>query len=72
MKDTEKQDLLLQLGKRIKQLREEKGLTQYQCYSDTNIHFGRLEQGRNNVSYITLIAVCKYFDISLKDFFENQ
>ncbi len=69
--DTKNKELLLWLAKRIKSLRTNKGLTQLQCFNDTNIHFGRIEQGNRDISFLTLYKICRYLNISHKDFFED-
>lgn len=56
---------------RIKELTEEHGVTLEQFYNDTNIHLSRIESTRPNISVSTLNAVCKYFKISLSDFFKG-
>lgn len=66
-----KEELQLVLAKRIKQLRIEKGVTQENAYGDTGIHFGRIEQGKRDPSYTTLIKISKYFNLKLEDFFGN-
>lgn len=45
-------------------LRKKRNLTQEECFNDTGIHFARIEQGKINISYLTLISICKYFDIT--------
>jgi len=72
MKDDNKKELLVDLARRIKGLRKVRNLTQEDCYNDTGIHFARIEQGKRDISYTTLVKICKYFNISLKDFFENN
>ncbi len=69
--DTKNKELLLWLARRIKSLRTSKGLTQLQCFNDTNIHFGRIEQGNRDISFLTLYKICCYLEISHKDFFKN-
>lgn len=71
MKQLRDQDLLLDIAKRIKELREGKGLTQEEVYIDTQIHIARIETARVNISVSTLKALCDYFDITLSDFFKN-
>lgn len=66
-----KKELLTELAKRVKTLRTERSLTQEDAYNDSGIHFGRIEQGKNNISFTTLYKICNYFDISLENFFEN-
>lgn len=72
MKDDNKRELLLDLATRIKMLRKQRNLTQEDCYNDTGIHFARIEQGKRDVSYTTLVKICSYFDISINDFFSRN
>ncbi len=62
---------LLWLAKRVKELRTSKNLTQLQCYLDTNIHFGRIEQGKRDISFTTLCKICEYLEITPNDFFNT-
>ena len=63
------QNLLNQIARRVKTLREARGITQEQFFFDTKIHIGRVETGRVNLSVSTLAAICQYFEIDLTDFF---
>jgi transcriptional regulator with XRE-family HTH domain len=60
--------LLQKIALVIKKLREKYELTQEDVYNDTNIHVGRIETARGNVSVSTLSALCKYFNLSLSKF----
>ncbi len=60
---------LLKLAHKVKKLRTEKGVTQEDAYNDTGIHFGRIEQGKRDVSYTTLLKISIYFELSLQEFF---
>ncbi|HHC78605.1 MAG TPA: XRE family transcriptional regulator [Flavobacteriia bacterium] len=65
-----KDDILLKkIALCIKQIRKDAAITLDDFYVDTGIHLARIEQGKTNISIITLSAICNYFDISLKDFF---
>ena len=64
-------ELLLKIAQRIKQLREEKGVSQDVFYIDTDIHIARIETGKLNITVSTLKAICEYFEISLCDFFRE-
>lgn len=55
----------------IKKIRQSKNLSQEEVYLDTEIHCGRLEQGKQNVTICTLKRLCDYFQISLSDFFKE-
>ena len=63
--------LIEKIALRVKLLREEKGLTQEVVYNDTNIHFARIESLQVNPTVSTINAICKYFEISLSEFFED-
>jgi transcriptional regulator with XRE-family HTH domain len=65
------QVLLDKVAKKVKAIRESHGITQEDFYNDTNIHIGRVETGRANISLSTLEAICKHFKISLADFFKD-
>lgn len=59
--------LLQKISIVIKQLREEKGVSQEDVYNDLNIHIGRIETAKSNLSVSTLSALSKYFKIKLSD-----
>jgi DNA-binding Xre family transcriptional regulator len=65
-------DLLFGIAQRIKQLREEKNISQEVFYIDTDIHIARIETGKLNITVSTLQAICEYFEISLSDFFKGM
>jgi transcriptional regulator with XRE-family HTH domain len=64
-------ELLSWLATRIKELRVQKHLTQLQCFHETNVHIGRIEQGKRDISFTTLIKLCEYFNITPQEFFEG-
>lgn len=61
--------LLQSIAAKLRQLRKERGLSQIDAYIDTDIHIGRIERGKTNISVSTLAALCDYYEISLTDFF---
>lgn len=63
--------LVSKIANRIKQLREEKGISQDSFFIDTDIHIARIESGRSNITVSTLSAICDYFGITLSDFFKE-
>jgi len=65
------EEIIRKVAYRIKELREQKRLTQEQLYNDTNIHIGRIESLKVNVSISTLSVICKYFKITLSEFFKG-
>lgn len=72
MEENDKKELLNILAKRIKELRSKKGVTQEEALNDTGIHFGRIEQGKRDISFTTLFKICQYFEISPKDLFNKD
>jgi len=65
-----KQLLLRCLGARIKELREEKGLSQQQLASACNFeksNMSRLESGNTNPTVYTLYKISKALDVSISD-----
>jgi transcriptional regulator with XRE-family HTH domain len=63
--------LLKNIALVIKELRETNDLTQEEVYNDTNIHIGRIETAKANLTVSTLSALCNYFKISLSEFHEK-
>ena len=60
--------LLQRIALVIKQLREDKNVSQEEVYNDTNIHIGRIETSKANITVSTLSALCKYFKIKMSEF----
>lgn len=63
--------LILQISSRLKEIRLEKKLSQETVYFNTDIHIGRVEAGQYNITISTLYELCKYYDITLVDFFKG-
>ena len=61
-------DILLNLAKRLKELRKVKNVTQEQVSIDTGIHIARIEQGKRDISYTTLLKLAEYFGVGLDKF----
>lgn len=62
---------MLAVAKRLKQIREEKGVSQESVYIDTDYNIGRLEIGRTNISISTISILCSYYGLTLKEFFDG-
>ena len=60
--------LLHKIALVIKQLREENNLSQEEVYNETNIHVGRIETLKANLSVSTLSSLCRFFKIKLSEF----
>lgn len=62
------------LGKRIKQLRQEKGYTSQETFAYDNgytlSYYSRIERGED-IRFSSLIKVCKSLEVDLKTFFNS-
>ena len=56
---------------KLKELREAKGVSQQGVYEDIDIHIARIESKKTNLTVSTLARLCKYYKISLVDFFRG-
>ena len=53
----------------LKELREDRGVSQQEVYIETGIHIGRIEACKSNPSVSTLSALLKYFKIKMSEFY---
>lgn len=63
--------LLLRIALVLKELREQHNVSQEDVYIETNIHIGRLETCKSNLSVSTLSVLLKFFRINMSEFFER-
>ncbi len=63
--------LLDKIAIRIKQLRNDRNISQLTFFNDTEIHIARIELGKINITISTLKDICDYFEISLSEFFND-
>ncbi|MGB6094099.1 MAG: helix-turn-helix transcriptional regulator [Moheibacter sp.] len=61
--------LLNEIISGIKMLRKQQNITLETFYFDTGIHLARIEQGNTNITISTLYQICRYFGLTLKEFF---
>ncbi|MFX1708815.1 helix-turn-helix transcriptional regulator [Chitinophaga sp. CC14] len=64
-------NLLKGIATILKELRDAKAISQEEVYNDTNIHVGRIETAKANPTVSTIAALCKYFDISISEFYKR-
>jgi transcriptional regulator with XRE-family HTH domain len=67
------EEILVQFGKRVKQLRLEKGLTQEQFAQKCGLHknyIGMVERGERNPSLINIEVIAKGLEIEISEFFK--
>jgi transcriptional regulator with XRE-family HTH domain len=70
-KQIQNNELLQKIVLCIKEIRKAKNITLEVFYFDTGIHLARIEQGKQNISVVTLAKICEYFEIDLSEFFSN-
>lgn len=71
--DTHLQELLINIGQKVRQLREERGLTQEELSFRANIHrtqISRIENGENNLSMSSISRLVDFFQIEYPEFFD--
>lgn len=68
-KDKER-DILLKIGVKIRKLREEKNLTQFNLAYDAGLsknQIGRVERGENKLSIIAIIRIAKALKVDTQE-----
>lgn len=63
--------LLQRIALVFKELRGDAELSQEEVFNHTNIHIGRIESGKANISVSTLSSLCKYFKIPMSQFIKR-
>lgn len=63
--------LLNSIAGRLRELRARKGVSQETVYEDTGIHIGKIETEKYNITVSTLAKLCRYYGITLHDFFDG-
>ncbi|MCB6971516.1 MULTISPECIES: helix-turn-helix domain-containing protein [Butyricimonas] len=71
MKKRRDEILLKEIARRIKELRDKKGISQIDFLIATDINVSRIELAKFNITVSTLKAICDYFEISLSDFLKD-
>jgi transcriptional regulator with XRE-family HTH domain len=57
--------LLLRLGRQLQAVRKEHNLTQRDVYQQTGIHAARIERGKVNLSFTTLLTLCQALGVKM-------
>jgi transcriptional regulator with XRE-family HTH domain len=56
---------------RLQLLRREKGYTLQEVYDTTGIHIARIEARRANMTISTLASLCRFYGVTLAEFFRG-
>lgn len=59
------------IAQKLKDLRNERGLSQLRVTMDTGVNVGRAESGTRSSSAYSIALLCKYYGISLDDFYKG-
>jgi len=59
------ESLLLRLGRQLQAVRKERNLTQRDVYQQTGIHAARIERGKVNLSFTTLLTLCQTLGVKM-------
>lgn len=62
-------EFMAAIGKRIKELREEHGHTQEFLIDHIHLSINSYETGKKTPTLMSLVKICKFYDISLYEFF---
>ena len=57
--------LLLRLGRQLQAVRKDRNLTQRDVYQQTGIHAARIERGKVNLSFTTLLTLCQVLGVKM-------
>lgn len=70
MSQQRKNTILIEaIAKKLKAIRMAKGLSQEVVFNDTQIHVARVETAKINITVSTLNDLCKYYELTLEEFF---
>lgn len=61
----------LAVAARLRELREQKGVSQESVYIDTDLNIGRIEAAMNNLTVDTLAILCDYYGVTFEEFFRG-
>lgn len=72
--DSEAERLHRAVGERLRELREDRGLTQERLAAEAGVHrtfVGKVERGESATTVDTVAVFCSAMDLSLAEFFES-
>lgn len=64
-------EALLKIAAKFRILRRKKGLAQKAVSKDTGLNIGNIEAARLNMNITTLERLCRYYGLTLEEFFDD-
>lgn len=64
-------DVLLKIAFKFRTLRRKSGKTQREVTKATGQNIGNIEAGKLNINISTLDLLCKYYGLTLEEFFDD-
>lgn len=64
-------EYLAAVGRRLRKLREERGLSREKVLFRKNVYLYAIESGRLNITVSTLAAICEEYGITLHEFYKG-
>ena len=71
MKRQIRESVKLAVAGRLRELREQKGVSQESVYIDTDLNIGRIEAAMNNLTIDTRAILCDYYGVTFEEFFRG-
>lgn len=71
----EEQEILILIGKKVREIREEQKLTQFNLAYDADLsknQIGRVERGENRLSIIAIIKIAKALGVHISELLDYQ
>lgn len=68
-------EILIKIGKRLKELRIENGYSSYETFAFENelprVHYWRIEAGKTNLTIRSLLKILEIHNITIQEFFKD-
>lgn len=65
-------ELVNEVARKLRQIREERNLSQDIVDMDIDTNASRIERGKVNITISTLSKLCKYYGVTLEEFFKGM
>lgn len=71
MLNEEDKELIEKIVERIKYLRDKRNVSQLDVYFETELNIARIERAKGDIKISSIRRLCKYFNITLEEFFND-